>query len=126
MEDAIERLTALALLVTSLSHITAPRIWARLFIRIRGLGTEAGFINGWIHMPLGLLIVAFHPVWSGPGLLVTVLGVGLTVKGALHFCFPQLSQRTLAHVSEERAWGFQVAGVVGLALAAGAGWAAAV
>jgi hypothetical protein len=104
----------------------APRAWARLFVRVRGLGEEAGFINGWIHLPLGLLIVAFHPVWSGPGLAVTLIGCGLTLKGALHFCIPALSQRTLALVSEERAWRFQAAGVVGLALAGAAGWAALV
>ena len=69
MEAGIERLTALALIVTGLSHITAPRVWARFFIAIRDQGEMAGFLNAFVHMPLGLLILAFHPVWRGPALL---------------------------------------------------------
>jgi hypothetical protein len=124
MEAGIERLTALALIITSLSHIFAPRTWARFFIGIRAQGDVAGFLNGYVHMPLGLLIVAFHPVWRGPGLLVTLIGCGLALKGTLHFLWPSLSLRTLAYVSEDRAWGFQVAGVFGLALGLVVGWIA--
>jgi len=124
MEQAVERLTALCFLMTGLSHLTAPKAWARFFIQVRGLGDTAGLVNAWIHAPLGLLIVAFHPVWSGPALLVTLVGWGLTVKGTLHFCFPVLTQRTLSQVSVERAWMFQVAGVFALGVAGVAGWAA--
>ena len=124
MEAGIERLTALALIITGLSHIFAPRAWARFFIGIRAQGEVGGFLNGYVHMPLGLLILAFHPVWQGPQLLVTLIGCGLTLKGLLHFLWPRLSQRTLAHVSEERAWGFQVAGTFGLVLGLAVGWIA--
>jgi uncharacterized protein YjeT (DUF2065 family) len=124
MEAGIERLTAMALIVTGLSHILAPRAWARFFIGMRNQGDVAGFLNGFVHMPLGLLIVAFHPVWRGPGLLVTLIGCGLALKGTLHFLWPSLSLRTLAPVSEDRAWGFQVAGAFGLALGLAVGWIA--
>ena len=76
----IERLTALAFLITGLSHIAAPRAWARFFIDMRGKGEAGGLINAYVHMPLGLLILAFHPVWSGPGLPVTLIGCGLTLN----------------------------------------------
>src|SRR5688500_16662951 len=124
MEAGIERLTALALIVTGLSHILAPRSWARFFIRMRNQGDIAGLLNGLVHLPLGLLIVAFHPVWRGPGLLVTLIGCGLALKATLHLLWPSLSLRTLAPVSEDRAWGFQVAGVFGLALGLAVGWIA--
>ena len=55
-------------------------------------------------------------------LLVTLIGCGLTLKGALHFLWPRLSQRTLAYVDEEKAWGFQVAGAFGVLLGLAAGW----
>ena len=74
MEVGIERLAALAFIVTGLSHIAAPRAWTRFFIIMRDQGEAAGLLNAYVHMPLGLLIVAFHPVWSGPGLLVTLVG----------------------------------------------------
>lgn len=116
METGIERLTALAFIITGLSHIAAPRVWARFFIDLRAKGEMAGFLNAWIHIPLGLLIVAFHWVWSWPGVLVTLIGCGLTLKGTLYFLWPALALKSMAHVSEEKAWRFRVAGVAGLAL----------
>jgi uncharacterized protein YjeT (DUF2065 family) len=122
--SGIERLTALAFVVTGLSHIAAPRAWARFFIAMREQGEIAGFLNAYVHIPLGLLIVAFHPVWSGAGLLVTLVGYALTLKGLLYFLWPALALGSLAHVSEETAWKFRVAGIPGLAFGLLIGWIA--
>jgi uncharacterized protein YjeT (DUF2065 family) len=118
----IERLTALALLITGLSHIAAPRAWARFFIEMRERGEPGGLLNAYVHIPLGLLIAALHPVWSGPGLLVTLIGWALTLKGALYFLWPALALRSLAHVSEESAWKFRLAGLAGVGLGLVIGW----
>lgn len=67
MEPAIERLAALAFLVTGLSHLLAPWAWVRFFERVEAQGEAAGIGNGLLHMPLGLIIAAFHPVWRGQG-----------------------------------------------------------
>jgi len=125
MELGIERLTALGFIVTGLSHIASPHAWVRFFLDMRARGPEvAGILNAYVHGPLGFLIVAFHPVWSGPGLLVTLIGCALSLKGALYFIWPRLSERSFARVSEERAWEFRVAGVVGLALGLVVAWLA--
>lgn len=121
---AIERLTALAFLITGLSHVTAPRAWARFFILMREQGEVGGLLNAYVHIPLGLLILAFHPVWHGPGLLVTLIGCALTLKGSLYFLWPSLARRGLAHVSEEGAWKFRIAGLFGVALGLLIGWIA--
>ena len=100
LEVGIERLAALVLLLTSLSHITAPATWAHLFERIRK--SEApGLANAAIHLPLGLLIVAFHPVWSGWGLLFTTIGWALLIKGSLHLLFPAVARRSLKLAGED-------------------------
>ena len=124
MEAGIERLTALAFILTGLSHIVAPRTWARFFIAMREQGDVAGFLNGYVHVPLGLLILAFHPVWQGPGLLVTLIGCGLALKGFLYFLWPSIALRSLARVREDNVRGFQVAGAVGVALGLAVGWIA--
>ena len=124
MEIGIERLAALSFIITGLSHIAAPRAWVRFFSNMRAAGEAAGFLNAYVHIPLGLLIVAFHPVWSGPGLLVTLLGWALTLKGTIYFVWPQLATRTLAHATEDRAWQFRVAGFVSLLLGLAIGWIA--
>ena len=124
METGIERLTALAFIITGLSHVSAPRAWARFFIGMRAKGEAAGLLNAYLHIPLGLLILAFHPVWSGPGLLVTLIGCALTLKGLLYFLWPGLALRTMAQVSEEGAWKFRAAGVLSVLLGLVIGWIA--
>ena len=124
MEIGIERLAALAFIITGLSHITAPRAWVRFFLNIRAAGEAAGFLNAYVHMPLGLLIVAFHPVWEGPAMLVTLVGWALTLKGTLYFLWPRLADKSMAMVTEERAGHFRIAGVVSLLLGLAIGWIA--
>ena len=121
---SIERLTALVLIITGLSHILAPREWARFFIAMRDRSAVPGFLNAWVHGPTGVLIVAFHWVWSWPQAVVTLIGCGLTFKATLYFLFPGLALRSMAHVSEDSAWRFRAAGLGGLALGLWAGWIA--
>jgi hypothetical protein len=125
VETGIERLAALVLLLTCLSHITAPAAWVALFGRLAksdapGLGTAA------IHLPLGLLIVAFHPLWSGPAVVFTIIGWALLVKGGLHLLFPAIAKRSLALPGEgaqaERR--YRWAGVIMTPLAFGLLWLA--
>ena len=124
MEIGIERLAALGFIITGLSHIVAPRAWARFFILVREQGEAGGLINAYIHMPLGLLILAFHQVWQGTGLLVTLVGCALALKGLLYFLVPRLALKSMARVTEEKAWQFQVAGVAGLLLGLLIAWIA--
>ena|SRR5687767_2867608 len=124
MEVGIERLAAMAFIITGLSHIAAPRAWVRFFALLRAQGEAGGLINAFIHMPLGLLILAFHAVWSGPGLLVTLVGAALTLKGLLYFVWPGLALKSMARVTEERAWQFRVAGLFALLLGLAMGWVA--
>ena len=119
---AVERLAALTLGVVSLSHVAAPRAWVHYFVTMREHGAAAGLRNGLLHLPLGAAVLTFHPIWSGPGLVTTLVGAGLTAKATAHLLYPPLSQWTLAPVDEERAWGFRLAGVFGLALAAAIAW----
>lgn len=119
---AVERFTALAFIITGLSHMMQPRAWAELFIRMRESGVSGGFLNAYMHGPTGMLIVAFHNLWSWPHMLVTLVGWSLTLKGALYFCYPQLAQRSMARVSVERAGEFRYAGAFALVLGATIGW----
>lgn len=103
IETGIERLAALVLTITALSHIAAPRAWHVFFTRTRALGELAGFVNAAIHIPLGLLITAFHEVWTWPGVAVTVMGWALLAKGTVHLMVPALAERTLGLPGEGQA-----------------------
>src|SRR3954452_8256157 len=117
MEIAVQKLTAIFFLVTGLSHILQPRVWVQFFIMLREKGEVGSFLNAFVHFPLGAFIVAFHNIWYGlPGTIVTLIGWGLTIKGAIYFLCPRLGVLMLGTISMERAWHFLVAGVFSVAL----------
>ena len=118
MELGIERLVALCCFVIGLSHIVQPRTWAELFIDWREKGHIGVFYTGLLHFVFGALIVAFHNVWRGIPLIVTLLGWAWTLKGLLHLTYPKFAMRSLARVSLDRAHEFVIAGVVLVAIAA--------
>ena len=117
-ETSVEKLTAIFFLVTGLSHIVQPRAWIRFFIMLREKGEVGSFLNALVHFPLGAFIVAFHNVWHGIPLIVTLIGWGLTVKSTIYFVFPRYGVRMLGTISLDRSWHFVVAGIFSVLLAA--------
>jgi uncharacterized protein YjeT (DUF2065 family) len=89
-----------------------------LFIEWRARGDVGVFYTGLLHFVFGALVVAFHNVWSGIPLLVTLLGWGWTLKGLLYLTYPKLAMKSLNRVSVDRAHEFVVAGAVLVGIAA--------
>lgn len=112
METAVEKLVAICILVTGLSHIIQPRVWAEFFIMLREKGKVGSILAGLLHFPLGVIIVAFHNVWHGFPIVVTIMGWGLLLKSLIYLIYPKHGMRMLARVSVERSWEFVVAGVM--------------
>src|ERR1044072_20240 len=111
MTTSVEKLTALFFLVTGLSHLLQPRVWVQFFIMLREKGEVGSFLNGLVHFPLGAFIVAFHNVWHGIPMIVTIIGWGLVLKSILYFTWPRHGVRMLGTIKMERSWHFVVAGV---------------
>lgn len=117
MEEAIEKLAVICFFLIGVSHIVQPRVWAEFFIGVRERGEAGAFINAFIHFPLGALIVAFHNVWHGIPMVLTLIGYGLLLKGFINFVFPKIGLKTLERVSAKNAWGFVVAGFFSIGIA---------
>ena len=126
VENGIERLAALVLLLTCLSHIAVPNAWNDLFSRIRRQGDQAGLAVAAIHLPLGLMIAAFHNLWTWPEVVVTLIGWALVIKGTLHLTVPSIAQRSLALPGEGQAAArrYRLAGLAMLPFVALLGWIA--
>lgn len=122
MQTAIERIAFVSFIVIGLSHIVQPRVWVEFFIMIREKGTVGALINGFIHIPMGLLIVGFHNVWRGPAMVLTILGWCWVFKGAINFIIPQAAMKTMNLVSRDKPQRFVWAGFVLLALAGVVGY----
>lgn len=112
MEVAIQKLAVVSFFVIGVSHIFQPRVWAQFFIDIRNKGETGSFINAFIHFPLGAVVVAFHNVWQGIPLILTLMGYGWVLKSLLYFVVPRHGLRMLSRVSLERSWEFVVAGIL--------------
>ena len=110
MERSVEVLAAILFAVIGLSHVLRPQAWVEFFIRLRGMGEVGAFVDGFLNLPLGAFIVAFHHAWSGIPAVLTVIGWCLFLKGMIRFCAPKQALRMMARVSVERGWEFQVAG----------------
>ena len=117
MEEAIEKLAVISFFLIGVSHIFQPKIWVSFFIGIRKKKEVGAFINAFIHFPLGAVIVAFHNVWHGIPMILTLIGCGLLIKGFINFVFPSLALKSLNRVSMEKSWEFVAAGIFSLGIA---------
>ena len=118
MEHAIELFVAINYTVTGLSHLLQRRGWVEFFVWLRSKGHTGVFFNGMLSLGFGSLIVAFHNVWTGLPIVVTIIGWANVLKALVIMSAPELGMRSLNRVSVERAGEFPAAGAGLLVLAA--------
>jgi hypothetical protein len=107
----------IALVVTALSHILRPRAWIEFFQMLRDKGDAGVFVVALLHLPLGLLIIAFHNHWGGWPTVLTVIGWAWTIKGTLYLTFPRIGMFWLRRLSVDRSYELVVGGIMLLVLA---------
>lgn len=118
METAMQVLAVIQFIVIGMSHILQPRAWAEFFIWLQGQGHAGVFVNGFLSLVPGSLIVSFHNVWTGIPTVLTVMGWAQVVKALICFWAPAVGMRSIRQVSLERAHRFVYAGIVFVALGA--------
>lgn len=102
MERAIEIYAILNFFVIGVSHVVCHRAWAAFFIDLRGRGETGVFATAFLSLAFGSLVVAFHNVWSGIPMLLTIIGWAQVVKALIYFIFPAYGLRKMEIVSAER------------------------
>ena len=122
MEQATQVFAAVSLLVIGLSHLLQPKAWVAYFQALAAQGPSGAFTEGFLCLSFGGIIVAFHNVWHGPALLLTLLGWAQILKGLGRFVAPQVAVRVMARISIERAWLFRAGGVFALVLSGYVWW----
>jgi hypothetical protein len=122
MEQATQVFAAISFLVIGLSHLGRPKSWVDFYQALAARGSIGVFFEGFLLLSFGAIIVAFHNVWQGPALLLTLIGWAQVLKAVVRFLAPQVALRVLQRVTPERAWYFQVGGVVALLISGFLWW----
>ena len=118
MERAIQIYAAVNFLVIGLSHVAQPRAWNELFVLLRERGKAGVLVNGMLSLSFGSIIVAFHNVWSGLAMVLTIVGWANVTKALVILVAPGVGMRSLQRVSVARSHEMVVAGSVFLILSA--------
>ena len=116
MERGAEIFAALTYFALGLSHIVQPRAWAELFLLLKSQGKAGVFLDGFINLLLGAIIVSFHNVWHGLAMVVTIIGWGQVIKGLRILVLKNHLNQIERRISLERAWMFRPAGAMLVAL----------
>lgn len=123
MQQATQVFAAISFLVIGLSHLAQPKAWVAFYQALAARGTPGVFLEGFLLLNFGAIIVAFHNVWDGPALLLTLIGWAQVLKGLGRFLAPQVGLRAMQCASREgRAWHFRIGGVVALLLSGFLWW----
>ena len=117
MEHAVQIYAIINLTVIGIFHVVRPRVWVDFFVFLRERGEAGVFAVAVLNLIFGSIIVAFHNVWSGIPLVLTVLGWANVVKSLLYLMFPAIGLRTLQSLSHERANLVLLGGILFLLLA---------
>jgi len=122
MEQGIRAFVAVNFFVMGLSHVVQHRAWAEFFAYLHGLGRPGAFANGFLSLITGSLIVAFHNVWSGIPVILTVLGWSFVLKAAIVFIAPNLGLRSMAKIRSDNSRKFIIPGVIMIVVALALGY----
>lgn len=117
-QTAVQIFAIIHLSTIGLSHVLAHRAWAEFFVWLREKGHPGVFVTAFMSLGFGSIVAAFHPVWSGLPLVLTLLGWSQVLKGLLYFSFPAVGLRALGRVSIERSTMFVIPGIGFLVFAA--------
>ena len=122
MEQATQLFAAISFLVIGLSHLLQSKGWVAFYQALAARGTPGAFLEGFLLLNFGAFIAAFHNVWDGPELVLTLIGWSQVLKGAGRFVAPQVGLRAMQRLTLERAWYFQLGGVFALLLSGFLWW----
>jgi uncharacterized protein YjeT (DUF2065 family) len=122
METGIQIAVAIQLAVFGAAHLLRPRALVQFYGMLSSKG-EAGVICiAMFSLCAGSLIVAFHNVWTGIPVVLTILGWAKVLKGTAYFLFPSFGLRQIARVTPERTNLFRWPGIPLLVISALLAW----
>lgn len=100
MEQAVQFMAGISLLLVGLSYLLRADDWKKWLTKAEKDGRHASLVFGSINVLIGSFIVAFHHVWEGIPLILTIIGIIAVFKGAVYILFPQWLPTKLKYLSK--------------------------
>lgn len=116
LEEAVRLFACINLLAIGFSHVFAHETWTDFFIGLRDRGKAGVFTIGLMSLGFGSVIAAFHPVWTGLPLVLTIYGWAQVLKGAIYLCAPGFGHERLMAIRRDRSAVFIAPGFFLIAL----------
>lgn len=111
METGLQIAFSIQLAVIGIAHIFRPDPLIQ-FCRVLAAKGEAGvIIIAILSLCTGSFLVAFHNIWTGIPIVLTVFGWAQLLKGTVYFLFPSSGLRMLERVTPERRILFRLPGI---------------
>jgi hypothetical protein len=121
--SAVELIMGIGCTIMGLSHIVRPGMWVRYFTALHAEGTN-GVITRTFALELwpALIIVSLHPVWSWPGIVLTLYGWAQLLKCTVAMLVPEIGLKSLG-MAQRGDNAFRGGGVMLLVIAGFSFWA---
>ena len=117
MEQAVQIFALVNFAVVGLSHVFQPSAWVQFFAVLRDRGEAGVFAVAFLSLIFGSIVVAFHNVWTGIPLVLTLYGWAQVLKALIYFIVPSWGLRKLHIPSHDRPQLFVIPGIALLVLA---------
>jgi len=117
-QHAIEVFALINFTLLGLSLLFQPRAWAQLISWLQREGEAGAIVSGICSLGYGSLIVAFHRVWHGLLIVLTIAGWLQVIKGLIFLLAPGFGLQLLALGAPERSGLLRLGGLLMLILAA--------
>jgi len=101
MEQAVQIFAAVNFAVIGLSHVLQPKVWVDFFAWLGERGEAGVFANAFLSLISGSIVVAFHNVWSGIPMALTIVGWVQVLKALIYLTLPAYGLRTMRIPSRE-------------------------
>ena len=113
----------LPFILMGLSHILQPDMWRSFFVHLHSLGEKGVLFRTFaLELVPAIVLVTFHQVWHGLGVIITLYGIALTTKVCISLLAPSIGLRSLAMADQKGSKAFVGAGVFLIALGILCAW----
>ncbi|WP_420449274.1 hypothetical protein [Candidatus Palauibacter sp.] len=92
---AVEMFVSINLIALGASFLLRPGDWKALLTHLQSKGTAGSLPLALIGLGVGSFVVAFHNIWDGVPMIVTIYGWAALLKGTFQVLYPGIALKRI-------------------------------